>query len=280
MNYLTEIKLFYEWLETHPLSAQAIAVWHALMYIANRSGWQEDLKVPLSLLELRSGVPLLSIYRVRKQLEDAGRVVVSNPGGRSSGIYRIVYLQDQDPEELALQLSLHTASITAVQSDVQSAVQDAVQTQNSQLGVHTASQNASIYKQDIHISSSKKDKKKKVEEVEGWLAQLPDPWQEMVRGWFEYKASRKENYKSVLAAQKWLSMLRNYSGGNPDTAQQIIDKAMANNWAGIHQLAPGESHTGPPPLNQGPQRGQRIGQILQPSSETKRQELLDKFNKK
>lgn len=33
MNYLSEIRLFYEWLGTHPLPPSAIALWHGLMYI-------------------------------------------------------------------------------------------------------------------------------------------------------------------------------------------------------------------------------------------------------
>lgn len=31
MNYLTEIKLFYDWLETHPMTPSAIALWHGLI---------------------------------------------------------------------------------------------------------------------------------------------------------------------------------------------------------------------------------------------------------
>ena len=50
MNYLTEIRLFYEWLETHHLAPSSITLWHALMYTANRSGWAEQIAIPISLL--------------------------------------------------------------------------------------------------------------------------------------------------------------------------------------------------------------------------------------
>ena len=40
MNYMLEIKLFYDWLETHELSAMGISLWHALMQVASRSGWR------------------------------------------------------------------------------------------------------------------------------------------------------------------------------------------------------------------------------------------------
>ena len=72
MNYLTEIKLFYDWLEANPLPASAISLWHALMSISNRSGWRPAIKVPYSLLELRTGLSRTTIYRERERLRKMG----------------------------------------------------------------------------------------------------------------------------------------------------------------------------------------------------------------
>ena len=36
MNYLAEIRHFYDWLETESLPSNAIVLWHALMFTANR----------------------------------------------------------------------------------------------------------------------------------------------------------------------------------------------------------------------------------------------------
>ena len=38
MNYLAEIRHFYDWLETESLPSNAIVLWHALMFTANRCG--------------------------------------------------------------------------------------------------------------------------------------------------------------------------------------------------------------------------------------------------
>ena len=81
MNYLTEIKMFYDWLETHTLSDSAVAMWHGLMFIANRAGWQENLTVSMESLRLRTQIPRSSIYRVREQLEEAGLIKVIQQGG-------------------------------------------------------------------------------------------------------------------------------------------------------------------------------------------------------
>ena len=87
MNYLTEIKLFYDWLETHTLSDSAVAMWHGLMFIANRAGWQENLTVSMESLRLRTQIPRSSIYRVREQLEEAGLIKVIQQGGRNCPVY-------------------------------------------------------------------------------------------------------------------------------------------------------------------------------------------------
>lgn len=58
MNYLTEIKLFHFWLETHELTPAAILLWYGLMYLANKSGWDEELALSMRRIE---GVTLIMI---------------------------------------------------------------------------------------------------------------------------------------------------------------------------------------------------------------------------
>ncbi len=107
-------------------------------------------------------------------------------------------------------------------------------------------------------------------------------WEALIESWLDYKRSRSENYKSELSVKKFHTMLRNYSRGDPGLARQIIDKSIANNWAGIFELAPDDGK----PRNQSagvaarPATGQRIGQIKQPEDDERRQKLLAKFDSK
>ena len=89
MNYMTEIKLFYDWLETHELSAMGIALWHALMQIASRSGWQPELRVSLSTLVGRSSLSRTSVYKERDILRRYGLIDYRMSGGRGTGIYKL-----------------------------------------------------------------------------------------------------------------------------------------------------------------------------------------------
>lgn len=86
--------------------------------------------------------------------------------------------------------------------------------------------------------------------------------------WLEYKRTRRESYTSELGAKKCLTMLRNLSGNNAGIASAIIDRSVANNWAGLFPL-PGASPS---------TRGQHIGQIKRPASEDRERRLLAKFD--
>ena len=92
--------------------------------------------------------------------------------------------------------------------------------------------------------------------------------------WLEYKRLRKESYRSEIGIRKCLTMLRNLSGNNPETAAAIIDQSIANNWAGLFELKR-QAYT---PRGQ-PATGQHIGQIKQPETEEHKNRILEKFGK-
>ncbi len=54
--------------------------------------------------------------------------------------------------------------------------------------------------------------------------------------WLEYKKDRRENYKSEKSLKACYSKLVKLSKDNPAIASQIINEAIANNWAGFFEL--------------------------------------------
>jgi hypothetical protein len=54
--------------------------------------------------------------------------------------------------------------------------------------------------------------------------------------WLEYKKQRKESYKSQKSLQACYNNLKELSGGDSETANTIVEKSMANNWAGLFEL--------------------------------------------
>ncbi len=89
MNYLAELKAFYDRLELNPLPSPAIALWHALMSIANKTGWQQEFTVAVSVLVLKSGLNAQAIKRARNRLEQDGYITWKSRGGNQAAIYHM-----------------------------------------------------------------------------------------------------------------------------------------------------------------------------------------------
>ena len=304
MNYMVEVKMFYDWLETHSLTPAAITLWHGLMFIANRSGWKNPLPISLSTIESRTMIPRASIYRERERLRQAGLIDFATKGGKASCLYTI--------HSLSQHLESHTEKQSVANEDLASHGENLneVNGKHSQhLDSQSEKQNATIIyklnytesnKENIKESSGemevggkpppnlspspkrkekscgKKEKKAPVPQLdtEAILQTIEPPWREMMRTWLEYKRLRKESYKSEIGIRKCLTMLHNLSGGNPQTATAIIDQSIANNWAGLFEL----KRSVYTPRGQ-PATGQHIGQIKQPETEEQKNRILEKFGK-
>lgn len=260
MNYLTEIKLFHLWLETHELTPAAILLWYGLMYLANKSGWEEELALPMRRIEGVTYMSEMRIYRARKQLCDAGILVVEERGSNRASVYTLLSFEDGSAPHNVTHNDTHNVTQNDTHNDT-----------------HFDTQNEGIYKhKHKHVSKEKDTEKEKKKTLESWIVTIDSPWRELIRIWFEYKKARNESYKSEMSAKAFLTKLRNLSGDNPHTAQAIIEQSMASNWAGIFEL----KNIRPAGAARTPATGQRIGQIIQPQSDAQRQALLDKFNKK
>ena len=279
MNYLAEIRLFYEWLETHHLAPSSITLWHALMYTANRSGWADQVAIPISILESRTQMTRSTIYRSREQLIERGLIGVEVRGSSFSAIYKMFSLENM--------LVSQYVSQNVSQNETQSGTQIEMQRSEDSSSVsQNETQNGNIYRvnrdnniisnssTDSNKSNRENSPKEKKFSIDKWAKAQESPWRELMLIWLEYKRTRKESYRSEVGAKKCLTLLRNLSGGNAEVAQQIIDQSMANNWAGLFALKESPPSRGQPP---GRAHGQRIGQIIQSEDEEKRQRFIERL---
>ena len=298
MNYMTEIKLFYDWLETHQLTPASISLWHGLMFIANRSGWKSPLYISASLIEFRTGITRSTLKRERKKLVEAGLITVEFGKGRGRTSYRLRSLMDhfvaqiepqnepqQEPQTIKNDEMVHFAVHSEPQS-VPPIIYKLNYTESNKENIKESlgeTEVGAIAPQILSPSPRRKEKscgkkEKKAPspqlDTEAILQTIEPPWQEMMRTWLEYKRLRKESYKSEIGIRKCLTMLRNLSGSNPQTATAIIDQSIANNWAGLFEL----KRSAYTPRGQ-PATGQHIGQIKQPETEEQKNRILEKFGK-
>lgn len=90
-NYITEINRFYDWIETNQIGKSAIALWNALMHIANKTGWKENFTVAMSVLETKTGFKRSELFKARNTLRDFGRIKWIERGGNLCAEYQIVF---------------------------------------------------------------------------------------------------------------------------------------------------------------------------------------------
>lgn len=269
MNYLTEIKLFNEWLETEQLPSNAIVLWYALMFTANRCGWRDEFAVSFSVLQSRTKLDRSTVWRMRKVLADRGIISVEERGGNRNALYRL-----HSFERL---FASQRTTLTATQYDT-----------NPSEALQGATLSATVHRLNRDSSEKEKTSKKEKGRSAGeerkncakkremprlnqaqFLSTLDPAWREPMTVWLEYKRSRRESYRSESGARKCLSLLRSLSGEDPTVAAAIIDRSIANNWAGLFPLQPAQ-----------PARGQHPGQIIHPATDERTRRLLEKLDRR
>lgn len=90
-NYISEINMFYDWLETNQIPKSAIALWHGLMHIANKAGWEKSFTVAVSTIESKTGFKRSELFEARNILTQKGRINWRQRGGNLCAEYEIIF---------------------------------------------------------------------------------------------------------------------------------------------------------------------------------------------
>lgn len=284
---MTEIKLFYDWLETHNLSPASITLWHGLMFIANRSRWQANLSIPLSVLEARTKIPRASIYREREKLREAGLIKFTPQGGKSSSIYTICSFEQHlashsgtqsESQDVEIGLDSHLVSQIETHSEnIYKLNYTGIKKNRMEVGAD-APPRLSPEKREKEKSCGKKEKEKKVPhsddtrfgKFQKWIednapavAKMREPFTEEQFEELMTKYSHQEVTKILKAMENYL----------PLSKKNKSAYLTAMNWLGRQTSVQAQ------PRGQ-PATGQHIGQIKQPETEEKKQKLLERFENK
>lgn len=120
MNYIAEIKAFYDLVQVKQLSTGQIALWNALMYINNKCAWIEWFTVPNILLELNTGMSRSGVLKARNSLKQLGLIDFKTNGTKATN-YKIMTMSKSTQE----------SSQDSTQDGVQVGVQDSKQDSNT-----------------------------------------------------------------------------------------------------------------------------------------------------
>jgi len=97
LNYLIQIKAFYDRLEVEPLKSSEIALWYALMSINNKTAWSKTFTVASSVLCQKSGIKEANFYKARNLLQQKGYIEWKSRTGNQAAIYHLPKLYNQVP---------------------------------------------------------------------------------------------------------------------------------------------------------------------------------------
>lgn len=84
LNYINELNVFYDRLETNNLSQSAVVLWHTLMHINYKTGWKEEFAVARSVIEAKTGMKKDAYYTARNQLKTAGLIQFRARGNKAT----------------------------------------------------------------------------------------------------------------------------------------------------------------------------------------------------
>ncbi|WP_117168508.1 DnaD domain-containing protein [Paraliobacillus sediminis] len=89
MNYIKEMNAFYNQIEINPLSSSAVALWHTLMHINNKTGWKQTFTVATGVLRIKAGLKDSAFKRARIELQEKGYISFQSRGGNQAAQYEM-----------------------------------------------------------------------------------------------------------------------------------------------------------------------------------------------
>lgn len=239
MNYLAEIKAFYDRLELNPLPSPAIALWHALMSIANKTGWQQEFTVAVSVLVLKSGLNAQAIKRARNRLEQDGFITWRSRGGNQSAVYHLNSLVVQNDIKNVPQREPQCEPQSVPQTDPQSVPQ--------------------CEPQSVPINKHKQNKTKQVPPISPSDRFFES--EKLNHTFLDYVDFRKKMRKPMTdrAIQLAVGKLKTLASGSgefrEDEAIEILNNSIVNGWQGLFPLKNTKEAKNTNKFNDFPQRG-------------------------
>lgn len=210
MKYISEINAFYDWLETNSISDSAIALWHALMHISNKSGWITEFAVAISTLESKTGLKKDAIHRARQRLEQSGRIKFRKRSGQQSSVYTLIPFVSQNESYFETQTGRkppHKPDVNQTQSDTIIRLDKTMNGDSNARAHEHYAKVYDIYQNNIGSISSVIEKDK----LDELLQKYPVAWIE--------EAVRIAVMNSVKKISYICSILENWQ--NPSSAAQI-----------------------------------------------------------
>lgn len=234
MNYILEIKAFYDWLEVNQLSTSGIALWHALMHIANKTGWQDTFTVATAVLSTKTGLEKQAIYRARAMLQNKGLISFKTRTGNQSAMYQIHSFASFKETQSNTQSDTLADTQTNTQTNTQSnTLADTINKQNKTKQNETNINPPNPLVGEVQqAAQGEKKTKQELKEIRNSFV-FPPELEKKVNEWLRYKKERRKSYQPT-GLHRLLAQIQNECKKYGEQAViDVIDMSISNNYEGI-----------------------------------------------
>lgn len=150
MNYIAEIKAFYDLVQVKQLSTGQIALWNALMNINNKCAWIKWFSVPSIVLRINTGLSESGIKKARNVLKQLGLIDFKINGTKPTS-YHLISIANSSGDSTQDSSGVRSGDSTVVRSGVRSGDGVALNKLNETIYIR---QNEILTKNDEKIDNS------------------------------------------------------------------------------------------------------------------------------
>ncbi len=116
MDYISEIRAFFDWIQFNSIPADAQALWHLLMYLNNKCAvkindtwyWRVEFAVSNTTLLSFLRFSRQQLDRMRNLLVQVGRIEYRKGKGNQSGTYKLIPFDAHNVTQVVTQLETQT----------------------------------------------------------------------------------------------------------------------------------------------------------------------------
>lgn len=193
MNYLAEIKAFYDLVQVKQLSTGQIALWHALMAINNKCAWIEWFTVPNIMLELNTGMSRSGVLKARNSLKQYGLIDFKTNGTKATN-YKIITIAKSKQE----------SNQESTQESEQASKQDSTQVSKQDSNTLNKLNETKLKKENIKRKRYGENQNVLFtdEEYEKVKTYFPNDYEKRIQALDDYIQSKGAKYKDFVATLK------------------------------------------------------------------------------
>lgn len=208
MNYLAEIKAFYDLVQVKQLSTGQIALWHALMAINNKCAWIEWFTVPNIMLELNTGMSRSGVLKARNSLKQYGLIDFKANGTKATN-YKMITIAKSKQE--SNQDSTQESEQASKQDSTQVSKQDSNTLNKLNKTKHIKENIKKKYGENQNVLFTD-------EEYEKVKAYFPNDYEKRIQNLDDYIQSKGAKYKDFVATLRNWARREGYKP--PDTKME------------------------------------------------------------